>query len=180
LQEIISKRKIWEEVGEDNEETDFEEIHQNSTDDELEPVRSILTFPQLLLHTLRIYLHQNGKKDIQRINEKELLLIFSEHIFQKRYRDFEGKKEGEEIESIAFMDLLFKVREAFDKYIIKWVEISDKNEVHLIKKVYKQNQKKGGWAYYLRRMKTQEFDGFAMLQSILYHSQQNTTQYWFN
>ena len=152
LQEIISKRKIWEEVGEDDEETDFEEIHQNSTDDELEPVRSILTFPQLLLHTLRIYLHQNGKKDIRRINEKELLLIFSEHIFQKRYRDFESKKEGEEIESIAFMDLLFKVREAFDKYIIKWVEISDKNEVHLIKKVYKQNQKKGGWAYYLRRL----------------------------
>lgn len=178
LQEIISKRKIWEEAAEDDEETDFEEIHKNSTDDELEPVRSILTFPQLLLHTLRIYLHQNGKKDIQRINEKELLLIFSEHIFQKKYRDFESKKEGEEIESIAFMDSLFKVREAFDKYIIKWVEISDKNEVHLIKKVYKQNQKKGGWAYYLRRLKTQEFDGLAMLQSILYHSQQNTTQYW--
>lgn len=178
LQETINKRKIWEDGSEDNVEKDFDEIHHNATDDELEPVRSILTFPQLLLHTLRIYLHKNKKRDIQRINEKELLLIFSQHIFQKRYHDLESKKEGEEIESLAFMDLLFKVRETFDKYIIKWVEISDKDEVHLIKKVYKQNQKKGGQSYYLRRMKTQEFDGFAMLQSILYHSQQNTTQYW--
>lgn len=178
LHEIISKRKTWDEADASQEKEEFDEEHPNATDEEIEPVRSILTFPQLLLHTLRIYLHQNGEKDIQRINEKELLLIFSEHIFQKKYREFESKKDGEEMESLAFMDLLFKVREAFDKYIIKWVEISDKNEVHLIKKVYKHNQKKGGQTYYLRRMKTQEFDGFAMLQSILYHSQQNTTQYW--
>ena len=178
LHEIISKRKTWDEADTGQEKEELDDEHPNTTDDDIEPVRSILTFPQLLLHTLRIYLHQNGKKDIQRINEKELLLIFSEHVFQKRYRDNESKKEGEEIESVAFMDLLFKVREAFDKYIIKWVEISEKNEVHLIKKVYKQNQKKGGRTYYLQRKKIQENDGFAMLQSILYHSQQNTTQYW--
>ncbi|OQP56811.1 hypothetical protein A3860_09510 [Niastella vici] len=178
LQDIIGKRKNWDEAVYGDEEPDFEEMHPNATDDELEPVRSILTFPQLLLHTLRVYLHRNQRIDIQRINEKELLHIYSEYFFLKNQNDYESRREEDETESIAFMDLLFKMREAFDKYIIKWVEVNDMTEIHLIKKVYKQNQKKKGWFYYLRRQKTQELDGFAMLQSILYHSQQNTTQYW--
>ncbi len=41
-----------------------------------EPVRSILTFPQLLLHTLRLFQLNQGAADIARINEKELLQLF--------------------------------------------------------------------------------------------------------
>jgi len=58
------------------------------------------------------------------------------------------------------------------------VEIEEKDEIHLIKKIRKQNQKYRGWTYYLRREKTAQYNGLALLQSILYHSQQNTTQYW--
>lgn len=153
-------------------------FHPEANDDEFENVRSILTFPQLLLHVLRIYLYWNGDEDLQRINEKELLSVFSKRLFHKRFGNDEEQIKNEQKESLNFLDLLFEVREVFDKYIIKWVEENPGEETHLIKKIRKQNQKKGGRTYYLRREKTNQYDGLALLQSILYHSQQNTTQYW--
>ncbi len=176
LQDILNKRGSFIEEGVNG--TNDEFFHPNASDDEFEKVRSILTFPQLLLHTLRIYLFQNDKKDIQRINGKELLSIFSNHIFCEKYTNEDKKVKMQRKESIAFIELLLRVREVFDKYVIKWVEENENNETHLIKKVYKHNQKKGGRSWYLRRQKIKEFDGLALLQSVLYHSQQNTTQYW--
>jgi hypothetical protein len=160
----------------ENNESSF--FHPKANDDEFEKVRSILSFPQLLLHTLRIFLYKKGKVDIQRINEKELLEIFSKHLFTDTYTDADNKEKEQKKESVAFIDLLVNVREVFDRYVIKWIEEEENNETHLIKKIYKQNQKKNGWTYYLRREKTKSFDGLALLQSVLYHSQQNTTQYW--
>lgn len=177
LREIINKRSTQE--RKDNGQLDDHELyHPEANDDEFENVRSILTFPQLLLHTLRIYLYEQDHEDIQRINEKELLTIFSRHLFKAEPPVDVDKEEWEQQKSVDFMDLLFQVREAFDKYVIKWVEENPSEEVHLIKKIRKQNQKKRGWTYYLRREKTSQFNGLALLQSMLYHSQQNTTQYW--
>lgn len=144
--------------------------HPQANEDEFEPVRSILSFPQLLLHTLRIFLYKQNKKDIQRINEKELLEIFDMHFLKSDFID--------EKSVLEFIETLFKVRYAFDRYVIKWVTLGDQKEEHIIKDIYKQNQKRGGQTYYLRRIKKEEFHGIALLQSILYHSQQNTTQYW--
>ncbi len=144
--------------------------HPEATEDEFEPVRSILSFPQLLLHTLRIFLFEQEKKDIQRINEKELLEIFDKHFLKSDFID--------EKSVIEFIETLFEVRYAFDRYIIKWVTVGDQKEEHILKEIYKQNQKRGGQTYYLRRIKKEEYHGIALLQSILYHSQQNTTQYW--
>jgi hypothetical protein len=156
--------------SEDDEEinTPFEEETPEAKDDELQPVRSILTFPQLLLHTLRIYLHQHGKKDINRINEKELLFTF------KAFADISSEKE-----SRAFIELLWEVRTCFDLFIIKWVKIDSNVEVHMIKKLDKYNQYRK-WTYYFRRRKPEnnENEGFALLQSMLYHSQQIITHYW--
>ena len=144
--------------------------HPEATEDEFEPVRSILSFPQLLLHTLRIFLFKQEKEDIQRINEKELLEIFDKHFLKSDFID--------EKSVIEFIETLFEVRYAFDRYIIKWVTVGDQKEEHILKDIYKQNQKRGGQTYYLRRIKKEELHGIALLQSILYHSQQNTTQYW--
>ena len=146
--------------------------HPETTDDEFEPVRSILSFPQLLLHTLRIFLFDQveKKEDIQRINEKELLEIFDKHFLKS---DFINEKTV-----INFIEKLFEVRYVFDRYVIKWVKVSDQKEEHIIKDIHKQNQKKGSPTYYVRRIKKEEYHGLALLQSILYHSQQNTTQYW--
>ena len=144
--------------------------HPETQEDEFEPVRGILSFPQLLLHALRIFLYDLGEEDIDIINEKELLKTFEKYFLKTDFVDKENVQ--------LFFKTLFEVRYAFDKYIIKWVETSKDREEHLIKFVDKRNQKKGGWTYYLRRLKKESFHGFELLQSILYHSQQNTTQYW--
>ncbi|WP_300024345.1 DUF262 domain-containing protein [uncultured Maribacter sp.] len=144
--------------------------HPESNEDEFEPVRSILSFPQLLLHTLRIFLFKNEEEDILRINEKELLETFDKHLLK-------SESINEEF-VIRFFETLFKVRYSFDRYVIKWITVSEDKEEHSIKDIYKQNQKKGGWTYYLRRLNKDRLHGMALLQSILYHSQQNTTQYW--
>jgi hypothetical protein len=144
--------------------------HPEATEDEFEPVRSILSFPQLLLHTLRIFLYEQKKDDIQRINEKELLEIFDKHFLKSDFID--------EKSVIEFIETLFEVRYAFDRFVIKWVTVGDQKEEHLLKDIYKQNQKRRGQTYYLRRLKKEELHGIGLLQSILYHSQQNTTQYW--
>ena len=144
--------------------------HPEASEDEFEPVRSILSFPQLLLHTLRIFLFEKNRDDIERINEKELLETFDKHFLRLESinEDF----------VIKFIETLFDVRYGFDRYVIKWITVSEDKEEHGIKDIYKQNQKKGGWTYYLRRLNKDSLHGMALLQSILYHSQQNTTQYW--
>lgn len=144
--------------------------HPESNEDEFEPVRSILSFPQLLLHTLRIFLFKNEEEDILRINEKELLETFDKHLLKSEIIN--------EKFVVRFFETLFKVRYSFDRYVIKWITVSEDKEEHGIKDIYKQNQKKGGWTYYLRRLNKDSLNGMALLQSILYHSQQNTTQYW--
>jgi hypothetical protein len=115
-------------------------------------------------------LYEQEKNDIQRINEKELLEIFDKHFLKSDFID--------EKSVIKFIETLFEVRYAFDRYVIKWVTVGDQKEEHILKDIYKQNQKRGGQTYYLRRIKKEELHGIALLQSILYHSQQNTTQYW--
>jgi uncharacterized protein with ParB-like and HNH nuclease domain len=167
----ISLKSILEGKSAENEDAEFEENVFNEdppspNDDELEPVRSILSFPQLLLHTLRIYLFDKRESDINRINEKELLFTFN------RYCKIKSDKDAK-----AFIELLWEVRVCFDLYIIKWVKIASDEESHLIKKLEKYNQYRK-WTYYFRRRKPESNDGFALLQSMLYHSQQITTHYW--
>ncbi|TYR73452.1 DUF262 domain-containing protein [Rossellomorea vietnamensis] len=127
--------------------------------------RSIITFPMLLQHTLRIFLASNGSKDIDKILDKELLSIFSTH--------FQLSLVGEE-EVKEFIELLWEVRYLFDKHVIKWVE-EDEDEIHLICKIDKYESNK---RFYMRRIISNRNEGEALLQSMLYHSQQITTHYW--
>ena len=141
------------------------EAHPEAEEDELLPGRSILSFPQLLLHALRIYLFESKLPDIDRINEKELLAIF---------------KKSSEIESHAtaskFIRTLWDVRTTFDRFVIKWIKQPEENsEDHQIKQLEKKNVYRKQ-TYYLRR--TVADRDMALLQSMLYHSQEKTTQYW--
>jgi uncharacterized protein with ParB-like and HNH nuclease domain len=165
LNSILEGKKIEQEEGEEDYEEDLD-FHPEAEDDETDEIRSILTFPQLLLHTLRIYLFQKGKKDINRINEKELLLTFVNYF-----------KAESEAEAIEFIRLLWNVRFCFDLYVIKWVTTEPGEEIHLIKKLTKYNQYKKQ-THYLKRQKPESNEGFALLQSMLYHSQQIITHYW--
>lgn len=128
-------------------------------------VRSIVSFPMFLLHSLRIFIYQkegiNSISSIE-INEKKLLQIYKE-IFYEKYLNEDFVKE--------FIELIWTLRVKFDKYVIKWVEIDDNVEHHLIKHLY-QNKKT------LQRRNPSSNSGFALLQSMLYHSQQIITHYW--
>lgn len=141
-----------------NEKENFEEF-------EADEVRSIITFPMLLQHTLRIFLVRKNEKDIPKILDNELLNIFSE-FFLKPFRIEKDIKE--------FIELLWEVRYYFDKHVIKWVRQED-SETHLICKTEKYESK---GKYYLRRRQPIANEGEALLQSMLYHSQQITTHYW--
>lgn len=128
-------------------------------------VRSIISFPMLLLHTLRIYQFKKNpnltEEDIVAVDEKKLLLIFENEI----------KSIGTQAEVKEFIELLWDIRVKFDKHIIKWVEKERNIEIHSIKKLYLNKDA-------LVRKDLGSNDGFALLQSMLYHSQQIITHYW--
>ncbi len=129
-------------------------------------VRSIIDFPMLLLHTLRIYQFRTNKcKDAlesAEVKGKSLIQIFD---------NFSSYFETEE-DVVSFIDLLWNVRKQFDKFVIKWVSNEgERDEVHLIKRLYQSET-----AFQRRAPNSNE--GFALLQSMLYHSQQIITQYW--
>ncbi len=149
-----------------------ERIHLSDVDNtadneeyEADNVRSIISFPMLLEHTLRIWLADKGYADITKILDKELLTLFDKHFFIEAVTA-EDMKE--------FIEYLWKVRYAFDKYIIKWVSIGEE-EHHLICKL-RLNKSKNSLSLIREQPKTNS--GFALLQSMLYHSQQITTHYW--
>ncbi|MCC5816120.1 MAG: DUF262 domain-containing protein [Leptospira sp.] len=130
-------------------------------------VRSIISFPMFLQHTLRIFIFKNKYKGfteskIPEVNEKKLIESFENH-FYPNYLNETNVKE--------FIELLFKLRINFDKHVIKWIEREANQEIHLIKRLY-QNKK------VLQRKEPLSNEGFALLQSMLYHSQQITTLYW--
>jgi uncharacterized protein with ParB-like and HNH nuclease domain len=132
-------------------------------------VRSIISFPMLLQHTLRIFLVQKNQQDIPKILDKELLYIFEQHFLSK-----DKSAEQLKLDIISFIELLWQVRYIFDKHIIKWVRLED-GETHLICKLEKYESKGN---HYLRRRQPEANEGEALLQSLLYHSQQITTHYW--
>lgn len=128
-------------------------------------VRSIISFPMLLQHTLRIWLARAGRKDLPRILDKELLGLFTGHFFS-------AGTHADEVKS--FIRLLWETRYQFDKYIIKWVNLGDE-EQHLICDLYLNTS---GKSKSLQRQRPDANQPVALLQSMLYHSQQITTHYW--
>lgn len=135
-----------------------------------ERVASIISFSMLLQHVLRIYLQQNAEykeKDIQKISDKDLL-----HIFNQNWLKAEPNSEQIKL----FFELLWNVRYQFDKHIVKWILIEEKKS-HAIRRLYV-NRNENKKTAYLQRNSTDADPGFALLQSMLYHSQQMTTQYW--
>ncbi|MFW6016390.1 MAG: DUF262 domain-containing protein [bacterium] len=149
-----------------NSDETYETKSTKQVDDyEADDIRSIITFPMLLQHTLRIFLAKKKEKDIHKILDKELLNIFANNFFKQNRKQDDIKE---------FIELLWKVRYLFDKHIIKWVRQED-SEIHLICKLEKYESNNN---FYLRRRKPTSNEGEALLQSMLYHSQQITTQYW--
>lgn len=157
---------LKEEINEDEIEVKANEAKIDEKDYDSGSVRSIIDFPMLLLHTLRIYQFRENKclnsEESAEVKGKNLIQIFNKYSFY-----FQTDKDV-----MNFIDLLWNVRKQFDKFVIKWVSNDEeKDEVHVIKKLYQSET-----AFQRRAPKNNE--GFALLQSMLYHSQQIITHYW--
>lgn len=127
-------------------------------------VRSILSFPLLLQHTLRIWLHEHGHDDLPRIADKELLHLFEHHFLHNASR----------ADIRSFVKLLWSVRVRFDEHVVKWVRRGDDEQLTLYD--LRITQRDGQPA--VQRTVVALESPAPMLQAMLYHSQQITTHYW--
>ena len=113
LSTIIGKEITDEEEKELKYDTNKDELYESAK------VRSVISFPMLLLHTLRIY--QKRYKNVIDANEsvevngKELISIFKKN---KKYLQNEQDVSN-------YFKLLWEVREKFDRFVIKWVVEED-------------------------------------------------------
>lgn len=149
-------------------------VKKNELDEESEQelkVRSIVSFSMLLQHTLRIWLHEASRPDLPRVQDKDLLALFDAHFF--------GRKASRE-SVLSFIELLWEVRYVFDKHVIKWVSVDGEDHPHhLIQEMSKKKSKSSSDNEYMSLIREQGgMTEFALLQSMLYHSQQITTHYW--
>lgn len=130
-------------------------------------MRSIFGFPLFLQHTLRIWLLEHGRADLPRLLDRELLELFESHFFQ------DATMRAESVRS--FMDLLWRLRVIFDEHFIKWADQGEE-KIHLISNISVSTS--SGKRYMSRSRETDSHRAFSLLQSMLYHSQEITTQYW--
>ncbi len=168
----ISQRMTLEDIL--NESTTFT-ISENDVSEGLDSglpdrVTSIITFSMLLQHVLRIYLQQSTMtrhEDIAKISDKDLLFIFKKYWLDEKLEENDVKE---------FFELLWEVRYQFDKHVIKWILVEEEKQ-HAIRRM-RVNYNTKQDTQYLQRDTADASPDFALLQSMLYHSQQMTTQYW--
>ena len=164
LNSILSEQSSFAEVTDVNNDVDMNEVG------ETDRVRSIITFPMLLQHVLRIFLVRHKRPDIQKILDKDLLSIFNMYWLKN-----DNNKLEHESEVKSFIEILWACRYQFDLHVIKWIIATDgEEECHAIRGL-RMNESKG-YQRVVRESHNQN-SAFAMLQSMLYHSQQLTTHY---
>ena len=130
-------------------------------------VRSIFGFPLFLQHALRIWLFENNRADLPRLLDRELLNLFDAHFFKDSLKSTENVR--------SFIALLWRLRVIFDEHFIKWIDQGEE-EVHLISNISVSTS--SGKRYVNRSRESDSHRAFSLLQSMLYHSQEITTQYW--
>lgn len=84
--------------------------NNNGSEDDYNPVNSIIDFPNFLMHIMKLYAKQKSNERIEiRLNEK-YMLEDAEMVFGKDVSPDDAK---------AFLKLLFKTRTLFDRYVVK-------------------------------------------------------------
>ena len=127
--------------------------------------RSIISFPQLLIHAYRIFLEENGKEDFSLpFQPDKLLEIFCSG------KDALVTKEKSEDTVKRFFKCLWTVRWAFDNWIVKWIyNVEGKEEELLLTKIVFSD---GSFS----REKKEQKSNVSMLQNMLYFAY--NTQIW--
>ena len=167
LEQHDHRALILDEILKSEENSSSSDVAINSDTHEPTWVRSIFGFPLFLQHTLRIWLLENSCPDLPRLLDRELLALFDAHFFNDTVHRSENVR--------SFIDLLWRLRVIFDEYFIKWADQGEE-EIHLISNISISTS--SGKRYMSRSRETDSHRAFSLLQSMLYHSQEITTQYW--
>lgn len=132
----------------------------NNETENINRCRSIITFPQLLLHTYRIFLYKRKEDDFSLpFHTDKLLQIFS----ALTTKDEDTIKD--------FLKCLWSVRFMFDKEVIKWMSKEDEeDDVLQLTSISKADNS------FIRTNK--EKSEMSMLQSMLYFTGNYNTQIW--
>jgi len=122
--------------------------------------RSIINFPQLLLHAYRIFLKQCKEKDFQ-------LPFHSDRLLQI----FKDLTEKDEQTIKKFIKCLWQVRWVFDKEVVKWIQKTDEKEEELLLTSVSKDDNSFSRA-------NKEKSEISMLQAMLYFTGNYNTQIW--
>lgn len=153
-------------------------LDNSDTDYNSRKIRSIISFETFLLHTFRV--HQiktkNSNYDSAEVSDKKLLDIFN---IQENFKNAEEVRQ--------FIELVWKLRVLFDKYVIKWIYFEEEREeyhslefVQVSKSFIKNKNGTENENLSIQRIEvtSEEQKDLIKLQGMLYHSQEMTTQYW--
>lgn len=132
---------------------------------------SIITFPMLLLHALRIFLYEKGFRDIPFFSEKKLIEIFETSLLNDH-----NNKRRRNLSTIVleFIKCLWDVKLIFDDKVVKWISSGKEKELLQVK-LYFTRTSNGAET---PKLDTLENNSFTALQAMLYHSQEMITQFW--
>lgn len=141
--------------------------------------RSLISFPMLLLHTLRIWLHRHGPEgsDLEGFDSSALLDTFEKRLFS----DTEFQKSPSEAQKRikSFIELLWETRYLLDQHVIRWVELKEGGDWgHQLLRLEKASS--GNSDTTLRRSESEQVEDkeLSLLQSMLYHSQDIRQLLW--
>ena len=128
--------------------------------------RSIIGFPLLLLHTLRIFYAQTGQADVR-------CRVHAAHLGEA-FKDF--VRTAQEAQVRAFVECLWRVRYQFDRWIAKWRALDGDKEEHLyLEQVYVStsgNQRR------LSRSGSEACKDLVQLQAVRNFTGERSAQYW--
>ncbi len=93
--------------------------------------RSVIQFPEFLLHTLKLFIKQKGSSDLVKIKDSNLLVEFA-------------KLPNDNAE--AFICFLLKTRVLFDNYVIKYREVDARDIRHDISELKQTDKDKNEYS----------------------------------
>lgn len=140
--------------------------------DQHETISSIISFPMLLLHALRIFLLEKKCNDIPFFSEKKLIEIFNESFFKNEVLSniYINNDSGK---AIDFLECLWSVKVIFDDHVVKWISNEKEKDLSFVKLYFTKNRD-----VEYPKLDTVEYNSFTALQAMLYHSQEMITQFW--
>jgi len=170
--------ELIEQPGPESNETEGNAVQEDTADEEQSErgVKSIVTFPMLLQHTLRLWLfYYSDHEDLQNIDDRELIARFDEYVLKGS--GVAAMESGAE-RARTFVELLLQIRYLFDLHVIKWSEgVEEQRWIHSIRRLEVTETQDDESVTRAQEERSQD-RALSMLQSMLYHTQNPRQHLW--